>query len=260
MANICTYTVSVVGPREDIVAISECLLPALAIVPQSVYGEVILHFDQLPKLGDVTHNWISVSRWINSDGKWLDWEKTQLPTMLFGADGNKLALPPHNVVCVWKNVVSYDHDTREFNRLETLDALTPLGIRELVEVPMSDVEGLLSVAKTLGIEEDVSQRWQAESRLEIGGEAKWGPPDPFAQALSRLWPNCGFRCSGTTEHEAYDDWIYFAGEGYPITIVTENIQTGEKWWEVRDGVVYDPPEYEYDPDDQYDAPPEYAGI
>jgi hypothetical protein len=180
--------------------------------------------------------------------------------MLFGADGTQSAIPPHSVVCVWKNVVSYDHDTRESNRLETLDTVTQLGIGELVEVPTSDVEELLSVARTLGIEEEVSQRWQAEGRLEIGGEAKWGPPTPFARALSVLYPNVGIRVSGTTEHEAYDDYLFFNGESYPLTIFVENLQTGAKWWDVRDGVVYNPPEYEYDPDDEYEAPPEYAGI
>ena len=46
--------------------------------------------------------------------------------------------------------------------------------------------------------------------------------------------------------------------------MTENIQTGEIWWEVRDGVEYDPPEYEANPyydcywDERMD--PEYAGI
>jgi hypothetical protein len=259
MANICDYNLSVVGPREDIVAISELLLPALADVSPSPYAPVILELGRLPSLGDVTHKWIGVTRWINSEGKWLDWEKTVLPR-LFGEDGEELEQPAHSVVCVWKDVVSSHRDTLD---ADTLDTLTQLGIKELLDVPaqMSEVEQLLSVAKTLGIEEEVSRRWQNKGRLEIGGEAKWGPPDPFAQALSRLWPNCGFRCSGTTEHEVYDDWIYFAGEGYPITVVVEDIRTGEKWWDVRDGVEYDPPEYEYDPDydDPYDDP-EYAGV
>jgi hypothetical protein len=184
----------------------------------------------------------------------------ELPTMLFGADGKKLAMPPYGVVCVWKNVVSYRGRYADRCNADTLVTLAQLGIKELLELPATEFEQLLSVAKTLGIEEEVSRRWQEKGRLEIGGEAKWGPPDPFAQALSRLWPNCGFRCSGTTEHEVYDDWMYFAGEGYPITMVTENIQTGEKWWDVRDGVEYDPPEYEPPEYEPGDGLPEYAGI
>jgi hypothetical protein len=266
MANVCTYNLSVVGPREDIAAISELLLPALAIVPQSVYGHVFLDFDQLPSLGDVTHNWIGLGWWINSDGKLLDWEKTQLPTMLFGADGKKLATPPQGVVCVWKNVRSYHDVNADTLDADTLATLDTLGIRELLDLPayMTEMERLMAVAKTLGIEEEVSRRWQAKGRLEIGGDAKWGPPTPFAQALSALYPNVGIRVSGTTEHEAHDDYIFVNGDCYPITVMSENIQTGEMWWEVREGVEYNPPEHESNPDyDCYwDEPmePEHAGI
>jgi hypothetical protein len=80
-------------------------------------------------------------------------------------------------------------------------------------------------------------------RMVLHGTAKWAPPGPLVERLSRAFPDLDFTYGGTTEHTVSEHWTCKAGVSKCEWYVEQDIQADKEKWHVRDGQPVRPLEW-----------------